>query len=425
MKPAARKPPAAASASVGAGSFDEMDMMSNDFGSIDLDGQSVPSTAANGSSTVESARPPPPPPSGTTLLLSDDGGKAAARRVADYGDAPAEWWKAPFYAYRVKMRQMDLRRDLASRRTDLVTAQRAVDDAFVALADRGRKLVTGKDAYAKLLVAVVAAEHSLRQRDGALAAETDAHTQKLGSFDARIAQHEAEAGAARAEQNALDDVFASADAIRQRADAKVKRVDIELRAAVARATPAGVPGGGGVSDEINAAVEARTAEREARLAELAQAMPAVTQATQNLTAARRNVTAIEQKILAAKNERAAIEAAFRRRGAAHGAEVAKAEEDVRAAMALLGRTAAADHRTFGSEWSEARRELAVLEKTATTRDDDVMLHVMALDADDHPMVRMGIGLAVGAIALLMLLALLPLAFRSAPPPVPTTIDVTR
>jgi len=419
MKPAARKP--AAPGQVTAGSFDEMDMMSNDFGSIDLEGES--GRQPNGKAKTESVAPAAVAPTGMTLLLSEDGGRAAAVRLGAYGDVPDAWWKTPAYAYRVKMRQLELRRILAARRETLTAAQSATDDILVGLAERGRRLLSQKDSYSKLLGAVISAEHALRERDSALAAETDVHRQKTAGLDARIALLEAELAGAKAEEQACDDVFARVDAIRQRADAKVKRVDIELRSALARAMPAGVPGAGGMTEEINAAVAARTAERDARLAEIEQAMPAVVEATQKLAVARRKSTAVEHTVLVAKNERAAMEANFRKRGAAHGAEVARAQKEVRAAMALLGRTAAADSSTFGAEWSDARRQLVALDQTTAARDDDVMLHVMALDACDPAKVRTGIGLILGGLGLLIVLALLPLAIRLATPAPPVSVTI--
>jgi DNA repair exonuclease SbcCD ATPase subunit len=323
------------------------------------------------------------------------------------------------------MRQRELRRILATRREALASAQAATDDVLVSLAERGRSVLSQKDSYSKLLGAVIAAEHALRERDGALAAETDAHKQKTAGLDARIAEQETELARLKAEEQACEDEFARVDATRQRAEAKIKRVDIELRSALARAQPAGVPGTGGVTDEINAAVAARTAERDARHVELEQAMPAVAEATQKLAVARRKSAALEQTVLVARNERAAIEADFKKRGAAHGAEVAKAQKEVRAALAVLGRTAAADLSTFGAEWSDTRRQLVALDQTTASRDDDVMLHVMALDAYDAEKVRTGLGLILLGVGLLAALALVPLVIRAATPtpPVPVTIPM--
>jgi hypothetical protein len=415
---------------------DDADLMKPGGASFDLDfgAAGAPATGAAPALAPGALLPGVPAPS--SLFHSEDGGKAKAARLGDYGDAPAEWWKAPAYAYRVKMRQLDLRRDLVRKRAELEAAQGAVEDALVILAERGRKSIETKDSYSKLLGAVISAEHTLRERDSALAAEADAHAKATAGLDAQISQHEAELAGARAEEKGYNDVFERVDAVRQRADAKVKRIDIDLRAAIARAGGAagrkslsdGSPASGrnpGAGVLPDAEVQARTAEREARLAELDASMPAVTEAAQKLTVARKKTAGIEQKMLVVKNERASLENQFRRRGAAHGKQVALAQKDVRVAMAALGRAMAVDTATFGAEWAETRAEIGTLDKAVTAKDDDVMLHVMALDAHDAPTVSKGLGLAVGAVVFLLLLVLIPVGLNVAsnlrPPPKPAAL----
>jgi hypothetical protein len=351
------------------------------------------------------------------VLLSEDGGKEEAARLAAYGPVPPELWKAPLYAYRVKMRQLELKRELVARRADLAKAQAAVDDALVVLAERGRKAVEGNDAYGKLTSAVILAESTLKDRDSALAAETEAHQKQTSALDAQLGKHEAEMAGARAEEKACQAAFDRVDDVRRRIDAKVKRVEIDLRSAVARASsgPAGAAGAAADPEVIS-----RTAEREARLAELAQSMPAVTEATQKLNVVKRKVADIQQKILGVKNERAALEDKFQKRGAAHGAEVQKAQLEVRTARAALGRVMAEDHATFGGEWAEARKELAELDLVQTGRDDAVILHVMALDAHDGDAMKKGVGILAGVALFLCLLMTVPVivSLGGKPPPPP-------
>jgi DNA repair exonuclease SbcCD ATPase subunit len=343
----------------------------------------------------------------------DDDARAAAARLGDYGDAPTEWWMAPVYAYRVKMRQLELRRELATKKAALDTARGAADDVLVALAQRGRKHVEHNDEYAKLLQTLKAAEAGLRERDSALAAETDAHGQKTAGIDEQIGHVEAELAALRADEKTAVEHFERLDAVRQRADAKAKRIEIELRAAIAKAGPppskSGLPRAADVGLD-DPEVVAKTRERDARLAEVQQATPAVTEATKDLAACRKRVTSVQEKLLDLKNQRAAIEAQWKRRGAHHGAEVEKAEKAVRAAFAALGRACATDNSTFGPEWDEARKEIVALDKTAAARDEEVVLHAMALDAHDRATTQRGIVMVASIAALLAVLCVLPFVF---------------
>ena len=421
-KPAPRKLAAATASS----SFDEgMDLTDGPGGgSIDLAGDAAPEWTG-GTGSPAAAAPSGPrgaaaKPASSALAATDDGGLAAARALAAYGDAPRDWWKTPFYAYHVLMRQRELRSALATKRVEVEKARAASDDALVVLAERGRTLAATKDIYKKLLDPVAVAESALRERDGALAAATEAHKRETSGLDASIAAEEHELAGARAEEKAYADQFAAADAVRQRADARVKRIDIELRAAVARAGggAGAARGGGGESGPPSARapegeVLARTAEREARLAELEQAMPAVTEATQKLTAARRRVTGIQQKILAVKNQRASLEDQFKKRGEAHGAGVASAQKAVREAMVALGRAIGGDELTFGPDWNEPRVEIHALDTKTAAREDEALLHVMALDAHDRSAVQKGLALVAGACALVALLVAIPVVLAVA------------
>jgi len=416
---------AAEAGSGGMGSFDDLELQGNDFGSIDLAGDASPPAVVepHGPPSARAAADVPvTPPKEPSILQADDGGHDAAMKLADYGDPPTAWWNAPLYAYHVMMRQQALKHALVEKRASLAKARTAADDAVAAFAERGRKVMAASDAYSKKLGALTVAEHGLREKDGALASESDAHAQKIAGFDERIAALEAELAAARAEEKAHSANFVRVDDIRQRADAMVKRAEIDLRNAVARLGPSAVPGVD--ASAADPTVAAKTAERDARKAELAQAMPAVLDLTQTLTVARRKVTAAEEKVLAAKNERAAVEAAFKKRGAAHGAVVAKAQEEVRAAMAALGRAALNDHASFGREYDELRKEIAALDKVVSARDDDVELHVLAMGVHDRPTVKNGIAVVAAAVGLLIALMLLPLLFVGGSPKPPPQLPAT-
>jgi len=419
-KPQARKLTAPSSSS----SFDDDDMGGSGMGSIDL-ASNTGGDSASPDSVPEWARPKPPsvrppgdalpasaaaPHAASALLASEDGGHEAAVRLADYGAVPAQWWQSPMYAYRVKMRQMELRRVLAERRANLDKAHAAADDALIVVAERGRKTVFQKEGYAKLIDAVLVAEGALREKDGAHAAETDAYKQKTGAVDDRLVAVEAEVRGVKTEEQAVRVAFDRVEAVRQRAEAMLKRAEIDLRAAIARAAP---PSRKSLSEAAappnDPDVVTRTAERDARLADLQRATPAVTELMQKLTVAKKSAAANDEKILALKNERAALEEQWKKSGAAHGVEVAKAQKEVRTAMSSLGRTMMGDMTTFGAEWSPVRSELIELDKVIAIRDDEVLLHVMALDAAHKKTVQTGVALAGGAVGLLFLLFLIPVA----------------
>jgi hypothetical protein len=380
------------------GPLDDSFEMGEMGGSLDL----APTSVTEPKVQREAERPHAP----ASIMQSEDGGRAAAEKLGSYGDPPEGLFGAPFYAYRVKSRQRELRRALAEKREALEKAQVATTDALVHLADRARASILTNEAYAKLLGAVIVAENSLRNKDSVLAAATDAHKKETAGLDQRLTHFEAVLAGARAEERSYNNTFERVDAVRQRAEAKLKRIEIDLRNAAAR-------GAADVAD--------RTEERATRQRELEQAMPEVTEALSHLNAARRKVADVEGQLNVVRNELAKLEAAFKKKGKAHSLEVVKAQKEVREALAALGRAVVKDTATFGAEWAEARGQITALDRATASRDDEVMVHVMALDVFDRDTVQKGMGVAGAALALVFLLLTVPFLVRaltSSPPPPP-------
>jgi len=350
-------------------------------------------------STKSGIREPP-----AASARSEEVLRAAALRTAAYGPAPSEWWVAPFYAYRVKRRQVDLRRKLAARTAAHAEAEVATDRARATFGERAWPLISRSERYVELARAVTAAEATLHERDGTLAAETE----ELGRKTASIDDYRSQLAAAAADAAALAKVHADADASERRAAARLQRTMIELRNAVTSPGDAGPP---------DAEAAARTAERNARQAELEQAKQETEKAERALAAAQRTLAALEGMVRDAKNEQAAIEDHLRHRAPLKSAEVAAAQTALTTALTALGRAAVADRASLGAEFDPLREEIAALERAAAVRNDEVMLYVRALDMHDARMVRTGgvVGLAILALLLAVAIAPVLLLWRATTP----------
>jgi hypothetical protein len=156
-----------------------------------------------------------------------------ARALADYGEAPAQWWKTPLYAYRVLRRRPELKKIAEQKRREAERARGAADDALVAFAGVVRSRAERLGAYAGAFESVRATEQVLGERDAVLATETAAHKQRQAEHDAKLAELEAQLSQIQIEERTVGGELTEAEALLRRAEARAKRVEIEIRTAMA------------------------------------------------------------------------------------------------------------------------------------------------------------------------------------------------
>ena len=362
---------------------------------LDTAGGSLPPRISSPSVTSQPAPPIPPAPVSHRSLqpqppnLQPEPAKPAidpyeARVLADYGPKPEAFWHAPMYAYRVMTRRGALQRDLATKKSDAERALKRYEDALVALGERAR----GGAAPAGALERVKQAEELLRSRDGALAQSMDAHKGVLSEIDGRLSTVEAELSRARQEESRLKAIHEGAEQDFQRADAKVKRLEIEIR---------------------NGANKA--AERDA-LAQDAQQKGALrVDAERKLAEARRVAATAQAKADAVGNERAQQESKFSRASGTRNAGVDEAQRHLRAALVELGRAVLSDP-AAAAGLAHAKEEIERLDKQAQKSTSDVALHQTAIAAYDAPQVFLGMILVGVALLLVVVLVLFPFIYRA-------------
>jgi hypothetical protein len=235
---------------VGGAEFDEDDIFSpggGAGGALELDDIRVVASGSLAAALPSGGLGPVPRPApgerfqrnGLVGGIEEAPEDAEARALADYGESPSRWWQAPFYAYRVRTRQSELRRQLAERQRDLSRARDACEEVKVAFAERARLVAQPIEMFAKLLEPIAMAERVMLERDTALSAEMEAHKGQLRVLDDRIVQLETELAEAKSDEHRIEDRLAEAEAVRQRAEAKMKRAEIEIRNAEARADAEG------------------------------------------------------------------------------------------------------------------------------------------------------------------------------------------
>jgi hypothetical protein len=349
--------------------------------------------------------PIPTPRSAPLIEAEIDREQASA--IAAYGPAPRYIWETPAYAWRVRSRQGELRRELDARRSEAELAKNALDDALVAFAERIRPVAERIPTYAAPLAQATALEQQVRAMDGTAAAETDAHKARMRDVDVKVAHAEQGLSQVQVEERGRADDLAQAEASVQRAQARVKRLDIEMRheagavAAAGGAAGAPAPSAAGSSGRFAAAGQApdsgklpadlagRMREREERLAEIAKAEPAVQSARARLDEARARVAQAQSAVNAAKAERTAHEQLFQRQAGARSAVTGEQRKQLRAHLSAVARRALEDREAFGAEYDPARDDIARCARDADARRHALGLHEQALQAFDASAVTRG------------------------------------
>jgi hypothetical protein len=359
---------------------------------LDVQGGGLPAHVAAPSSSPLLARAlpaPPPAPSHHTLSaepppLEVTADPFEAQALADFGPPPQAFWLAPMYAYRVMTRRSELRRGLTQTRDEADRTKKRVEDALVAFGEKARTLI--KEGAA--LDRVKAAEDLLRSRDSALAGTMDAQRGALAEIDARLVSARAELASAKSSEAKASSFRDIADADAKRSEGKVKRIDIEARASGT----------------------AKQADRDAAVAEAAKATQKLAEAEAQLTETNRSTAAAQARVDVIEGERTAEEQRFSRQTGTRGAGVDDAHQQLRMALADLGRGMLAD-KTL-TDLAAARDQVARLEEQAQAKAKSVAIHSSALTSYDAGKVYLGIALIVTAVVIATVVVLFPFIYRA-------------
>jgi hypothetical protein len=181
---------------------------------IELDSQAAPppqsmriAPAARASGTMAAVTPP-------HSVVSIEVDRYDARVLADFGEPPQGLLSMPLYAFRVKTRQIELRRALSTRRSEAERVNARLEDALVAFGERVRAILEKTPGHHRMLEDVIAAEQLAMERDGKLAGEMNAHRTRAAAMDARLAPLEAALESAKEEERQLAEAVTRAETAR-------------------------------------------------------------------------------------------------------------------------------------------------------------------------------------------------------------------
>jgi len=324
--------------------------------------------------------------------------------LAEFGRAPAQFWNCPAYAVRVLLRTRDLRRMLASAQRRAGDAERLRDDSLAAIAEKVRPSIEEDRELAGYLAPLARIEETARERERALSARSAEYSAKVAVVDRQLADEEARASEISRRRDLAAAEHDARTQVLSRAQAQLKRAEIELRNAqqVARAA-AGQPGQQ-ASPEQSAAQTTALKGVEQRRLELQSPTAAAAESATALRGVEAELAEAERRIDALRTERRTCEATFAREAGLRSEGVEQALTEKRAALIALGA------RLFDTN------SQAILPEDATTfsrlRTEVSQLHLeverclRAIDSADKAAVKKGWAIIAAATVLLITLVVL-------------------
>jgi len=309
------------------------------------------------------------------------------KALADYGPEPRSIVQAVPYSIRVLRRQRELKRALAGVRVALKEAETKRDERMIELGTILKPIVMSHPDYASLRASLGHAEQLVNEREQALAQTNATFREKAAQVDAEIASIDPSLAAAKADVEAKRKAFEEADHLRQKHEARRKRVEIDVRAAQAKLAAMETPANDRAAAQ--SLIASANQERETRAAEEKLAAQGADKAKAALTAAESHLAQIEGQLDLLRKKRRALEQEFSRQGAVRTEGVADASKDVRNVLLEIGR------KTWqtGPEVEGAtmrRRDVADADARVKRLQVDLEKHVRALASADRNGVRNGL-----------------------------------
>jgi hypothetical protein len=320
------------------------------------------------------------------------------RALADYGPDPKGIVAAIPYAFRVLTRQRELKRALETVRQSLREAEAKRDERLIELGTLLKPIILSNPAYSSIASSIGSAEKVVSDREQALAETNSAFREKAMGIDAQIAQLDPSIAAARAKIEERTRAFEDADRLRQKHEARRKRVEIDVRGAQAKL--AALETSAADRTAAQQLIAMANQERETRAAEERLAQQAAQAAEAELATARSNLEQIEGQLEALRKKRRLLEQEFSRQGAVRSEGVDAASKDVRNVLLEVGRKTW--HEGPDVEGAAMRRK-GVTDAEAQVKRLQVEMekHVRALGAADKTAVRNGL-IVVGAAVFILL-----------------------
>ena len=329
--------------------------------------------------------------------------------LADYGDIPKAIQLTPSYAYGVFLRQRELKRQLVSISAECQRAEFEREATLAELARAVRPAAERIELFRRFFVPLLELEQVASQRGKALSSINEQLDTRGAQLDAEHAQVSAQISAEEKHEHDAQRVHDEREARAKRAEAKLKRVHIEMRAVTQVAEQKLGPQGGQIPDAEAAQLTELRQRAEAVKPELSQAQAELAQAKQALDQVRARVGALRQSARHAARKKQALGEQYQKEVRVRTSGMSESEAAQRSALADLARAvlASAGAVDVSPSWLERVRSVSERADKLTVRRE---MFLRAVDCYDHARVGQGVRLACTAVALIILLIGLKIVF---------------
>jgi hypothetical protein len=327
---------------------------------------------------------------------------------ARYGEPPKSVHLTPLYAYRVFARQREIKHALGRLEAERQRAEAELESVLAQLARAVRPEAEGCEQFQRLFAPLIALEQVASQRGQSLSAVNAELSARTAAFDAELTALSEQLAVEQARERDAQRLYDDRDAAAQRADAKVKRVQIEVRAVMQVAEKKLGPQGGAVPEPEATQLAALKLRAEAAELEGNQAKAELQQAKLTLDRASARVGATRSSERSIGRKKQTLVQRYHEELELRGRGQHESQEQQRTALADLGRAVLAGRGTVPvpDAWLERVR-------SCSQRADALLLecelHSRALIAYDRTQVAQGVRLTCTLTGLFVLLILLKLA----------------
>lgn len=394
----------------GAGSsFDdptEIDLQTDPHSGLSIDTEVAP-PAARRATTEARAETALPLPGGRRPTAHEQSPIDALElaRLAGYDEPPKSAHLTPLYAYRVFKRQREIKRVLVGLVAERRRAEAQRDHALADLGSAVRPDAERSEPFQRLVAPLIELERVQSQHGQAMSMVNAELAARASAIDDELLSIAEQLGAERARERDTQQRYDERQVCAHRAEAKLKRAQIEIRAAGQLADQKLGPQSGVVPEPETAQVATLRERALALEPEVKQAKAELAQALADLERASARVAAAERSERLGTRKKQALVQRYQQDLDLRGQGQSESEQRRRAALAELGRA------VLGARGALSAPEACLDRARSATEHADALLaqcelHARAALAYDHARVAHGVRLACTfAVLCVALLAL--------------------